>query len=68
VCKSPDSRATARLVWSWTFNAALVADVSLQVGEVKEVIQVQSEALHVETASSQLGEVIEGERITTVPW
>jgi Carboxypeptidase regulatory-like domain len=48
-------------------NAALVADVNLQVGEVKEIIQVQSEALHVETASSQLGEVIEGDRITTVP-
>jgi hypothetical protein len=48
-------------------NAALVDDVSLQVGEVKEVVQVQSEALHVETASSQLGEVIEGDRMTTVP-
>src|SRR4030081_36732 len=31
-------------------NAALVADVNLQVGEVKEVIQVQSNAVHVETA------------------
>jgi hypothetical protein len=48
-------------------NAALVVDVSLQVGEVKELIQVQSEALHVETASSQLGEVIEGDRISRVP-
>src|SRR4030088_1417922 len=48
-------------------NAALVADVNLQVGEVKEVIQGQSKAVHVETASSQMGEVIEGERITTVP-
>src|SRR5579864_4909766 len=48
-------------------DAALVVDVALQVGEVKELVQVQSEATHVETASSQLGEVIEGDRITTVP-
>jgi len=48
-------------------DAALVVDVALQVGEVRELVQVQSEATHVETASSQLGEVIEGDRITTVP-
>ena len=48
-------------------NAALVIDVDLKVGEVKEAVEVQSEALHVETATSQLGEVIEGQKITTVP-
>jgi len=48
-------------------NAALVVDAALAVGEVKETIQVESEAVHVETASSQMGEVIEGQRITTVP-
>src|SRR4029077_4630685 len=48
-------------------DAALVVDVALQVGEVRELVQVQSEALHVETASSQLGEVIEGDRISRVP-
>src|SRR5947209_426974 len=48
-------------------DAALVVDVALHVGEVRELVQVQSEATHVETASSQLGEVIEGDRITTVP-
>ncbi len=48
-------------------NDALVVDVDLQVGEAREVVEVASNAVHVETASSQLGEVIEGQRITTVP-
>ena len=48
-------------------NAALVVDANLQVGEIKELVEVQSNAVHVETASSQMGEVIESERITTVP-
>ncbi len=48
-------------------DAALVVDANLQVGEIKELVEVQSNAVHVETASSQMGEVIEGERITTVP-
>jgi hypothetical protein len=48
-------------------NAALVADFTLQVGEVKEVVSVSSQAIHVETATTQMGEVIEGKKITTVP-
>jgi hypothetical protein len=48
-------------------NAALVVDVSLKVGQVQESIEVSAGALHVETAASQMGEVIEGQRITTVP-
>src|SRR5215472_11288978 len=48
-------------------NAALVVDVSLQVGQVSERVEVSSEALHVETANTQMGEVIEGSRITAVP-
>ncbi len=48
-------------------NDALVVDVALQVGEARESVVVASNAVHVETASSQMGEVIEGERITTVP-
>jgi hypothetical protein len=48
-------------------NAALVIDVTLQVGQVNEKIEVSSEALHVETANTQMGEVIEGSRITAVP-
>ena len=48
-------------------NAALVVDVSLQVGQVNEKVEVASEALHAETSSSQMGEVIEGSRMTAVP-
>jgi hypothetical protein len=48
-------------------NAALVVDVTLQVGQVSEKVEVSSSALHVETANTQMGEVIEGSRITAVP-
>ena len=48
-------------------NAALVVDVALQIGQVQEVVEVTSGALHVETASSELGEVIGGEQMTSVP-
>src|SRR5258708_38994358 len=48
-------------------NAAVVVDVTLQVGQVSEKVEVSSSTLHVETANTQLGEVIEGRRITAVP-
>src|SRR5690349_3201658 len=48
-------------------NAALVVDVTLKIGDVKEVVRVESEAVRVETASTQLGEVIEGQKMTAVP-
>ena len=48
-------------------NAALVIDVSLQVGQRTETVEVESSALHVETSSTQMGEVIEGKEMTDVP-
>lgn len=48
-------------------NSALVVDVKLQVGQVNERIEVASEALHVETVSTQMGEVIENKQMTDVP-
>jgi hypothetical protein len=48
-------------------NAALVVDITLQVGQVTEKVEVSSEALHVETANTQMGEVIEGTQMTAVP-
>lgn len=48
-------------------NAALVVDAVLHVGQVKEVVEVSSEAQHVETSSSQLGEVIGSQEMTSVP-
>lgn len=48
-------------------NSALRVDVSLQVGDVAEKVTVMSEAVHVETESTQNGEVISGAKMTTLP-
>jgi hypothetical protein len=48
-------------------NAALVVDVALQVGQASEKVEVSSTTLHVETANTQMGEVIEGKEMTDVP-
>lgn len=48
-------------------NDVVTVDCSLQVGGNDEVVTVSSEALHVETDSTQLGEVIEGQQMTSVP-
>jgi len=44
-----------------------VSDVTLRVGQASEKIEVSSSALHVETANTQMGEVIEGKEMTDVP-
>ena len=48
-------------------NSALVVDVPLQVGQNTETVEVSSSALHIDTASTQMGEVIEGKEMTDVP-
>jgi hypothetical protein len=48
-------------------NSALMVDVTLQVGQTTEKVEVAADALHVETIASQMGEVIEGKRMTDVP-
>ena len=48
-------------------NEARTVDATLQVGQVNEKIEVAADALHVETVSSQMGEVIEGKEMTAVP-
>jgi hypothetical protein len=48
-------------------NAALTVDVTLQVGQTTEKVEVSADALHVETVTSQMGEVIEGKEMTDVP-
>ena len=48
-------------------NSVLTVDVTLQVGDVKEAVTVTGDALHVETSSTQLGEVIEQKQMTSVP-
>jgi hypothetical protein len=48
-------------------NAALRVDVSLQIGQASENIEVKSDAVHVDMESTQNGEVIEGSKILAVP-
>ena len=48
-------------------NQALVVDVTLQIGEASEKVEVSSAALHVDTESTQMGEVITGKEMTDVP-
>jgi hypothetical protein len=48
-------------------NSALVVDVPLQVGTTSEKVEVSSAALHVDTESTQMGEVITAKEMTDVP-
>jgi len=48
-------------------NSALRADASLTVGTASEKIEVSTDSVHVETESTQMGEVISGKTMTAVP-
>jgi hypothetical protein len=48
-------------------NSALRVDAALQVGAISEKMEVRTDSVHVETESSQMGEVIAGKTITAVP-
>jgi hypothetical protein len=48
-------------------NSALRVDVKLQIGEVSDKVTVISEAVHVETQSTQNGLVIEGRKLLAIP-
>jgi len=48
-------------------NSSIRIDVKLQLGAVTDSITVQSEMLRVETQNSQMGQVIESEKIESVP-
>ena len=48
-------------------NQAIKVDVPLQIGETSEKVEVSSSALHVDTESTQMGEVITGKAMTDVP-
>ncbi len=48
-------------------NSALRVDVNLQVGEQTQLVTVSSTAVHVETRSTQMGEVIGSSKLTAVP-
>jgi len=48
-------------------NSALRADATLSVGTINEKIEIRTDAVHVETESTQMGEVITGKTMTAVP-
>ena len=48
-------------------NASLNLDAPLQLGAVAQTVSVLDNALHVETTSTQLGQVITGRQMTAVP-
>jgi len=48
-------------------NSALRVDATLSVGAISEKVEVSTDAVHVETQSTQMGEVIESKRIEAVP-
>jgi hypothetical protein len=48
-------------------NSALRADASLEVGAISEKVEVSTDAVHVETQSTQMGEVITGKSMEAVP-
>jgi len=48
-------------------NSALVVDARLEVGEIRQQVSVSSTAVHVDTTSTQMGEVITGATMTAVP-
>jgi hypothetical protein len=48
-------------------NAALELDALMQLGSATETVSVSDDALHVETISTQMGEVITGRQMSAVP-
>jgi hypothetical protein len=48
-------------------NSALLLDVALQVGARTDAVTVSDSAVHLETSSSQMGEVINSEQMSAVP-
>jgi hypothetical protein len=48
-------------------NSALRVDASLAVGTISEKIEVSTDSVNVETQNTQMGEVIEGSKMTSVP-
>src|SRR3984885_351729 len=48
-------------------NSALRVDATLAVGSISEKVEVSTDSAQVETTSTQMGEVIEGTKMTSVP-
>jgi len=60
-------RGSTRIGVTLLVNQRLRADFQLQVGEMKETVNVQAEAVQVESSSTQLGDVIQDRKMTALP-
>ncbi|MBT9332671.1 TonB-dependent receptor [Paracidobacterium acidisoli] len=48
-------------------NSAVRVDITLKLGQVTNTVSVKDNAVHVETESTQMGQVIDGPKITAMP-
>ena len=48
-------------------NSAVRVDIKLRLGKITNTVSVNEDALHVETQSTQMGEVIDSKTITSIP-
>ena len=48
-------------------NSALTMDAVLELGQISDTVTVVDDQLHIDTASTQMGEVISGTQMTAVP-
>jgi hypothetical protein len=60
-------RSASRTGVTLLVNQRLRADFQLQVGEMKETVNVEAEAVQVESSNTQLGDVIEDHKMTALP-
>jgi Carboxypeptidase regulatory-like domain len=65
--QSPGFRSYQRKDIVLDTNASLTVDVAFELGSVNETVSVTDDTLHVETISTQMGEVITGRQMTAVP-
>lgn len=65
--EAPGFRGYRRKDIALNTNAALTLNVPLEVGSVTQTVSVNDNTLHVETTSTQMGQVITGRQMTAVP-
>jgi hypothetical protein len=65
--EAPGFRTSQRKGIVLDTNAALRLDMALAVGSIDQTVSVNDDALHVETTSTQLGQVISSRQMTAVP-
>jgi hypothetical protein len=65
--KKPGFKSYLQSALLLNVNDTLTVDVSLTVGQVAEKVEVVADAVHAETTSTEMGEVISDQKMTAVP-